>query len=222
MVAPRRKNLITSRRRVDDEGEEEDGSVIAGAEDDSLSEGSIISDADDDADAEGSDVSRRESIERRNVKARTLPNGHTGSTRVSPQKPAGASNNAAFSATMNDTAVMMNGLKFSGDVDEGEEMDFDEMGKQAPEPSTATVGQEKVGPTLLDTLGEKRRREHEEYRKKRDADPAFVPNRGGFFMHDHRSSAPGQNGFRPFGRGRGRGRVGPDGPFSLARYVPNG
>ena len=30
-------------------------------------------------------------------------------------------------------------------------------------------------------------------------------------MHDHRSAAPGQNGFRPFGRGRGRGRG--SGPF---------
>ena len=219
MVAQRRKNLITSRRRVDDEGEEEDGSVIAGVEDDSLSEGSVISDADDDADAEGSDASDRESIERRNIIAKTLPNGHAGSNRVSPQKSMATSEKASFSATMNDTAAMMNGLKFSGDVDEGEEMDFEDMGKQAQEPPAAATGQEKMDSAPLDTLGDKRRREHEEYRKRRDADPAFVPNRGGFFMHDHRSSAPGQNGFRPFGRGRGRGRAGPGGPFTPNGYV---
>ncbi len=220
MVAPRRKNLITSRRRVDDDGEEEDGSVAAGVEDDSLSEGSIISDADDDADAEGSDASDRESIERRNVKVKTLANGHIGNTRDLPQKSTVASEKASFSAIMNDTEAMMNGLKFSGDVDEGEEIDFDDMGKQTQEPPAAAPVQEKGEAASLDTLGEKRRREHEEYRKKRDADPAFVPNRGGFFMHDHRSSAPGQNGFRPFGRGRGRGRAGPSGPFPPVGYVP--
>ena len=219
MVLPRRKNLITSRRRVDDEGEDEDGSTAAGVEDDSLSEGSIISDADEDADAEGSDASDRGSIERKSVKAKTLVNGHVGGTGDSPQEPTITSEKASFSAIVNDTASMMNGLKFSGDVDEGEEMEFDDMGKQAQEPSTAAAVQEKAEPTSLDTLAEKRRREHEEYRKKRDADPAFVPNRGGFFMHDHRSSAPGQNGFRPFGRGRGRGRAGPGGPFPPAGYV---
>lgn len=219
MVAPRRKNLITSRRGVDDEGEEEDGSMVAGVEDDSLSEGSIISDADDDADAEGSDASDRESIERRSVKAKTLANGHAAGTRTSPQKPIATSQKASFSATMDDTAAMMNGLKFSGDVDEGEEMDFNDMGKQAPESPAVALEQVRVESVSLDTLGEKRRREHEEYRKKRDADPAFVPNRGGFFMHDHRSSAPGQNGFRPFGRGRGRGKVGPGASFPPVGYV---
>ncbi len=219
MVAPRQKNHITSRRRIDDEGEEEDGSVAAGVDDDSLSEGSIISDADDDADAEGSDASDRESIERRNVKTKILANGHVGSTRDSPKKTTVTSEKASFSTAMNDTEAMMNGLKFSGDVDEGEEMDFEDMGKQIHEPPAAAPGQEKVESASLDTVGDKRRREHEEYRKQRDADPAFVPNRGGFFMHDHRSSAPGQNGFRPFGRGRGRGRAGPGGPFPPVGYV---
>ena len=222
MVAPRRKNLIASRRRVDDDdGEEEDGSgsVAAGVEDDSLSEGSIISDADDDADAEGSDASDRESIERSNGKAKTVANGHVEGTRTSPQKPPTTSEKASFSAAMNDTEAMMNGLKFSGDVDEGEEIDFDDLGKQAEEPRAVAPAQEMGESAPLDTLGEKRRKEHEEYRKKRDADPAFVPNRGGFFMHDHRSSAPGQNGFRPFGRGRGRGRAGSGGPFPPVGYV---
>jgi hypothetical protein len=69
-----------------------------------------------------------------------------------------------------------------------------------------------------ETLAERRRREHEEYKKKRDSDPAFIPNRGAFFMHDHRH-APGPNGFRPAGRGRGRGGAPIGGPFSPAKYV---
>ncbi|TGZ78842.1 hypothetical protein EX30DRAFT_383336 [Ascodesmis nigricans] len=55
-----------------------------------------------------------------------------------------------------------------------------------------------------ETPFERRRREHEEYKKRRAEDPAFVPNRGRFFMHDHREGS-GSNGFRPFGPG-GRGR----------------
>ncbi|KAK2681166.1 Btz domain [Fusarium oxysporum f. sp. vasinfectum] len=61
----------------------------------------------------------------------------------------------------------------------------------------------------------RRRQEHEDYKRKRDEDPAFVPNRGAFFMHDHRHAGPAANGFRPFGRGRGRGgRGGIGGPFA--------
>jgi hypothetical protein len=66
---------------------------------------------------------------------------------------------------------------------------------------------------------ERRRREHEEYKKKRDQDPAFVPNRGAFFMHDHRHAGPAANGFRPFGRGRGRGRAGIGGPYAPIKYA---
>lgn len=60
--------------------------------------------------------------------------------------------------------------------------------------------------TAAETTQDKKRREHEEYRKRRQEDPSFVPNRGRFFMHDHRDGT-GSNGFRPFGPG-GRGRGG--------------
>jgi hypothetical protein len=47
-----------------------------------------------------------------------------------------------------------------------------------------------------------------------------VPNRGSFFMHDHRHAGPAANGFRPYGRGRGRGgRGGFGGLYSPMRYL---
>jgi hypothetical protein len=59
-----------------------------------------------------------------------------------------------------------------------------------------------------ETYAERRRREHEDYKKKKEADPAFIPNRGAFFMHDQRSASGPNNGFRPFGRGQARTRGG--------------
>ena len=214
MGAPRRNNLITSRRRVDDDGGEEEGSVVAGAEDDSLSEGSAITDADDDADAEGSDASDIDISRRRaTTKSRSEPDGRVEVANGTVEGLAGPKKKPSLTAATADTEAMMNGLRISGDVDEGEEMHFDDLGRQQEEIQASNVP-DPTTPAQPETLAERRKREHEEYRKKRDADPAFVPNRGGFFMHDHRSSAPGQNGFRPFVKGRGRGRGTNGGPFS--------
>ena len=217
MVAPRRKDLIRSRRRIEDDGEEEDGSVIAGAEDDSLSEASLISNEDDDADAEGSDGSEAASPEQRDPKPKAASNIRSPATQKRKQGITSSPVKPSLNRITADTELMMNGLRFSGDVDEGEEVNFEDLGhdyKAAPE-HTTPFKQSSVDPST--TFGERRRREHEEYKKKRDADPAFVPNRGGFFMHDHRSAAPGQNGFKPFGRGRGRGRGELPGPPYPAR-----
>lgn len=205
MGAPRRKNLLASRRRVEDEGEEEEGSLATGVEDDSLSEASAISDADDDADAEASEASDVDSVEQTNIEAKIATNGHAEESvaiiqsTIPPPK-------ASLGTMMHDTEAMMNGLKFSGDVDEGEEIHFDDMAKEAQNQALIKDSKESASVTISEAPGEKRRREHEEYKKKRDADPAFVPKRGGFFMHDHRSALPGQDGYRSFGRGRGRGR----------------
>ena len=219
MGAPRRKDIIISRRRVDDDGEEE-GSVAAGIEDDSLSEGSIISDADDDADAEGSDVSETGTPRRRPAKARSDPSNHVEEANGKIEEPATSVKKQPVTAAMADTEAMMNGMKISGDVDEAEAIHFDDIGQQSEkQPSQAGPTPKDSATTRTETLVERRRKEHEEYKKKRDADPAFVPNRGGFFMHDHRSAAPGQNGFRPSIRGRGRGRGGIGGTLSSAVYV---
>lgn len=218
MGAPRRKTIIASRRRVEDEGEEEADSLEAGLDDDSLSEGSAISEVDDDADAEGSEASDTESVDRRHIKSKASANGHPGGSIDAEHQPIRPSKKQLLSSKMRDTDAMMNGLHISGDVEEGEEMRFDEIGKTSPRetPQKAST-QDPTVFTSSDNLGEKRRREHEEYKKKRDEDPAFVPNRGGFFMHDHRSAAPGQNGYRLYGRGRGRGRGAMGGSSSATR-----
>ena len=116
-----------------------------------------------------------------------------------------------------DTDFMLNGLKIADQV--AVEVDFDDEGA-VPERISPNESAS-IKPILLarppektqqqpvrhETPFERRRREHEEYKKKRDADPAFVPNRGAFFMHDHRHQGGGSNGFKPFGRG-GRGARG--------------
>lgn len=221
MGAPRRKNLIRSRRRVADdrEEEEEEGSVAAGLEEDSLSEGSAISDADEDADAEGSDGDDVDASTKDTSKAAPIANGHKSNSDGSGVQMGTTSTKPSFTVQMADTEAMMNGLRVSGEEDEG--VAFENIGDSAEVQLPGEVLQEPTETSNAVSLAEKRRREHEEYRKKRDADPAFVPNRGGFFMHDHRSAAPGQNGFRPFLRGRGRGRGISRGPYQPSRYVFN-
>lgn len=203
---------------MEDDGEDEEGSLAAGIEEDSLSEGSAISDADDDADAEGSDGSDT-SPPRADSKADAVANGHRERLpSVAPQSRSVPSK-SPLAATMNDTEAMMNGLKVSGEV-EDEGTNFEDLVKQPEGEPQQNVAHEGTAEALIsDSIGERRRREHEEYKKKRDEDPAFVPNRGVFFMHDHRSAAPGQNGFRPFGRGRGRGRGPMGGPYPSFRYA---
>ena len=193
--------------------------MAAAVEEDSLSEGSAISDADDDADAEGSDGSDS-SPPRADSKVDTTLNGHREHLSNSAPQSGSTPSKSPLATTVSDTEAMLKGLKVSGEVEDGG-TNFEDLGKQSegdPQQGITPSGPAEV--FTADSVGERRRREHEEYKKKRDADPAFVPNRGVFFMHDHRSAAPGQNGFRPFGRGRGRGRGPVTGPYPSFRYAP--
>ncbi|KAF1931386.1 uncharacterized protein M421DRAFT_90439 [Didymella exigua CBS 183.55] len=212
-MAPARKrtNNIARRRRLDDEDESK--SLVTELADDSQSDISAPSDVDADADADNSDLSDADSgVAPTEGKPKRKANG-TRSGKAAPAvstrqpSPPIARSDAAFTA-LKDTEAMMNGLSMTDAASKAEEVDF-ETG--APAESAPAVGPPSARP---ETLGDRRRREHEEYKKKRDSDPAFIPNRGAFFMHDSRS-APGQNGFRPVG-GRGRGRGGIGGPFSPA------
>lgn len=182
-----------------------------------MSEGSVISDADDDADGEGSDGSEAGSPVTKDSDAAPVTNGHSRSNQVSAQPTSSSPDKTPLPTATGDTAVMMNGLKL-GDDTESDAVHFDDL-VEAPMGSKheATHGSQDHGAPSPVNAGEKGKRDHDEYKKRRDADPAFVPNRGGFFMHDHRSAAPGQNGFRPFGRGRGRGRG--SGPFPYFGFV---
>ena len=216
MAAQRRKNLIASRRRRQDDGEEE-GSQVGEAVDESMSEGSGISNPDEDADGEGSEVSNEtEAKSEELLRSSKQTNGQNGQATDSQQatEPTVKANNQA---AITDTEQMMRGLQINETTEGTSEVQFEDMKDDAgaaPNPAEQNVAVPN-GKTY-ESVADRRRREHEEYRKKRDSNPAFVPNRGGFFMHDHRSAGLGVNGFRPFNKGRGRGRgVIPD-------YMPGG
>lgn len=208
MPSIRHKNIVPSRRRRDDDYDEE-GSIAADIEDDSLSEGSPISNGDDDADVEGSEASDQETSRDPDVVTTVAsPNGAAVATAESRnghaiEEPSKPDLNGVFK-TSADTNAMLNGLKISGDVDTVEEINFEDTTEDL---STSHLKPVKAPSETVrqETLAERNRREHQEYLKKRDEDPAFVPNRGGFFLHDNRSGTAGVNGVRPFARGRGRG-----------------
>ncbi|KAL6709051.1 hypothetical protein ACN47E_002178 [Coniothyrium glycines] len=213
--ARKRTNNIARRRRTDDEDENQS---VATLQDDSQSDASVLSDVDEDADADNSDlgeVDSAPSLTQGKTKQKTNGVRETKQRQAAARQPSPpiARSDAAFTS-LKETEIMMNGLEIAGAAKDTEVVDF-ETGHTSSEVAPA-VGGSSPRP---ETLGERRRREHEEYKKKRDSDPAFIPNRGAFFMHDHRH-APGQNGFRPIG-GRGRGRGGPvGGPFSPANMRP--
>lgn len=106
-----------------------------------------------------------------------------------------------------DTAAMLNGMKIEHADHNEAEMHFDkaatEDGTEVADGSHPASDAPKA--PRRETTAQRARREHQDYLKQRDSDPAFVPNRGGFFLHDDRS--PNVSNFynKPFGRGRGRG-----------------
>lgn len=223
MVHRRRKDIAAIRRRVEDEGDEEGGPDLADLDDDSLSEGSLISDEDDAQ--EGDEVS---TIGAAPADPSELPkvngNSQRQSTDVKQPSTNGNAEGTKKSLTngTSDMDLMLNGLKLSDQNGAVEEVNYEDLREDEEEqiPSPAVVNSTAQMDRPQELPHERRRREHEEYKKKRDADPAFVPNRGAFFMHDHRHSGPAANGFRPFGRGRGRGRPGIGGPFAPSNQMP--
>ncbi|KAH8725043.1 CASC3/Barentsz eIF4AIII binding-domain-containing protein [Phaeosphaeriaceae sp. PMI808] len=227
-MAPVRKrtNNIARRRRLDDE--DENRSVATELADDSQTDISVPSDIDENGDADNSDLSEVDSAPSLTEEGKTKrkangsrdakpPSATTLAVQREPSPPI-ARSDATFPA-LKDTEMMLNGLTIADGTNDAGLVDFDNAHSaadhvSAPAPSVGRTS------SRQETLGERRRREHEEYKKKRDADPAFIPNRGAFFMHDQRS-APAQNGFRPAGaRGRGRGGGAIGGPFSPANMRP--
>lgn len=219
MAPARRHRIGVSRRRRDDDGEEE-ASTVAGhgpEDEDSMSDGSMPSHLgeDDDADGEGSDLSEDETsapqspggtgagsdVRNGYGRAGRAENGSkgglvSGETLKVPIKP-------ALTATVSDTEAMLKGLKLSGSPGkEVEEIVFDDP-KKLDEKIERTPS---APPTASrrETLAERRRREHEDYTRARDENPAFVPTRGGFFLHDTRStdnhrSPASRSKSRPYG-----------------------
>ncbi|KAI5926951.1 CASC3/Barentsz eIF4AIII binding-domain-containing protein [Camillea tinctor] len=211
--------MIGHRRRVEDEGEEDGGHEQLDIDDDSLTDGSMASDDIDDA-ADDSDTSNVDETSPtappvKKMGTRVNANGNTKTA-----KPKTANNPATTKPSklgpdaVSDTEFMLNGLSISDQAAPVQEMNFDEVTK-SPTKAVAPIVVSSNSVAATGPVGDRRRKEHEEYRRKRDEDPSFVPNRGAFFMHDHRHAGPSANGFRPFGRSaRGRGRGGIGGPFA--------
>lgn len=203
MPAPRRKNLIASRRRRQDDGEEED-SVVGDYEDDSLSEASAISNGDG-PDAAGSDSSDdgQESVKQHQRVANNIANHEHDEAKdlVLPHSHS-SEVNGKFKPSAENQALL-HGVKSAEHSQPAEEIQFNEL---PPPNETASVASQVAVPTAPrnETFTQRARREHQEYIQQRNANPAFVPTRGGFFLHDDRNA--NTNGPpRPVIRG-GRGR----------------
>ncbi|KAI6089859.1 CASC3/Barentsz eIF4AIII binding-domain-containing protein [Hypoxylon rubiginosum] len=222
-AAVRRRKMIGHRRRVEDEGEDEGGLDQLDADDDSLTDGSMASEDPDPAD--DSDTSNVDETSPTTPAAPKLTeqaaNGTGNAAKRTHTKSSGSppTKNTKKSAqnVASDTDFMLNKLSISDEAAPVQELNFDES-TEPPSKSSApiVVSSNSAADHPHEASGDRRRKEHEEYRRKRDEDPSFVPNRGAFFMHDHRHAGPSANGFRPFGRGaRGRGgRGGIGGPFA--------
>ncbi|KAK0886934.1 hypothetical protein LTR02_017688 [Friedmanniomyces endolithicus] len=231
------KSLVGRRRRIGDEGEEDDGPATIA---DSQSEGSVLSDGDEDdassmaepgaAEDDGGDASAAKSVGSPADGAKGPRKARKPRRKGNPVKEQDEEQDkertkietatSSFKATA-DTQAMMHGLHIDDTAAAQEALDFEAMDQEAPSAPAAST------PVLANGNAEqappRQRREHEEYRRKRDADPAFVPNRGNFFMHDTRAHIHGQPPPATRGAfvGRGRGRVGPNvgGPFSPANQM---
>ena len=211
--------MLGQRRRVEEEGDDEMGPEGLDLEDDSLSDGSMVTD-----DREAADDSDTSNVDEASPtaapNARKSANGHA--ARHGDKKQQSLSFVADRSKPVSDTDVMLHGLAIADHPAPPQEMHFDDV---APSPAKSpsapiVVSSASAVRETPSAMGDRRRQEHEDYKRRRDEDPAFVPNRGAFFMHDHRHAGPAANGFRPFGRGRGRGgRGGIGGPFAPIKYV---
>ncbi|CEJ56850.1 hypothetical protein PMG11_05567 [Penicillium brasilianum] len=199
-MAPARRHIGASRRkRREDEGEDE-GSQVGELDDDSLSEGSVGShQEDEDADGEvsESDGEASTSLDTDKLNGRKTngrnPNQPEQRSSTTPRKP-------GLKMTVSDTEAMLNGLKLS---DDGDEISFDQMEEQRDLQTGRTPSAPPTEPKR-ETLASRKRREHEKYVKERDQNPAFVPTRGSFFLHDKRTSEAGSNSHRPFNKGKSR------------------
>ncbi|CAK3949154.1 Hypothetical predicted protein [Lecanosticta acicola] len=233
------KSLVGRRRRADEEGEDEEGPVMV---EDSQSEASAFTDmGDDEADASslGAPSAADAGADGGQQKSEAASNG-TKSASKRARKGKKSAKKAGKEPTLEtsrqpqvsnfkavaDTEAMINGLQIGEQTSE-EVADFDSLDRHV---SSLTGAGDASQPVMSSTLihgyaqsgAERQSREHEDYKRRRDADPAFIPNRGNFFMHDTRSHAAHSNApVRGAWNTRGRGRGGPNvgGPFSPANQM---
>lgn len=208
-MAPHRRSRIVSRRRTEDEGDE-NGSMNGDFEDDSLSDGTISPHEDDDADEEGSDFSEKDTAsgteELPATNGRPQVTDRLGSGDAQQGGKSAPAVRRLFGATVSDTEVMLNGLRLSDGEEGVEEIHFDDM-KEGLDSSIATPKSANNKGHRGETFAERKRRELEKYIKERDSNPAFVPTRGGFFLHDKRNAGSPPNGYRSPHNTNGNGKL---------------
>jgi len=208
-----RKGLAGTRRRLHDEGEEDDGAPDLNS--DSQSDASSATDVDDVVSSNASDTEELEEQDSQGqVTAGTVENTNSAAdaTTTIPDSArkmlAGHTDAATTFKTTAETDAMLNGLTLEDGAQDEDVIQFEDT---AGTVAAVNLKADTTPPAPLqaerkrETLAERRSREHEEYNQKREVDPAFVPNRGGFFMHDQRNSSFGTSGQPHTGRGRGRG-----------------
>ncbi|KAK4219569.1 CASC3/Barentsz eIF4AIII binding-domain-containing protein [Rhypophila decipiens] len=219
-AVPRRRKVIGHRRRTD-EAEDDGGPEHLDLDEDSLTDGSIGSDDNDAAD--DSDTSNVDEASPTSPSAKKL--GPDGAAKQGIRRgPGNGSLTKPIQPLVKDTEIMMERMSLADKDTTAETIDFEDDSRESTAKDAAPIvvssnsvtkeQRESARPPVQDT----KRREHDEYRRKRDEDPTFIPNRGAFFMHDHRHPGPAANGFRPFPRGarggRGRGMYGGGGHFA--------
>ncbi|KAL2126290.1 hypothetical protein VTI74DRAFT_1236 [Chaetomium olivicolor] len=229
-VGARRRKVIGHRRRLEDEAED-DGALeaLADLDDDSVTDGSIGSDEHDPAD--DSDTSNIDDASPTSPNARKpIGNGNAkhGFRRRTGSAPVKSPAAKPAQPTIADAETMLSKLTLADKGEKADEMHFDDIKQGQPAKDAAPIVVSSSAATQQQPRlpqQELKRREHEEYRRRRDEDPTFVPNRGAFFLHDHRHAGPAANGFRPFPRGvrgRGRGAFGNHfAPISQVHTVPD-
>ncbi|QGI64531.1 hypothetical protein CEK26_008485 [Fusarium fujikuroi] len=173
-AVPRRRKLIGQRRRVEDEGEDEAGPETLDLDDDSITDGSLTDDNDpaDDSDTSNIDEASPTSPNvRRKVNGAAKQAGHG-------HKSGSGSGPGQNGKPVTDTDVMLHGLSITDQSPPVQEMHFDEVVAPSPSKSPAApivVSSASARPPAAPA--NRRRQEHEDYKRKRDEDPAFVPNR---------------------------------------------
>lgn len=204
MAPPRRHIGASRRKRRDDDGEDE-GSLAGAVDDDSLSEGSADSRQDEeDADGEGSEseddtvttAAGVDKVNGRQVNGRELDQ---------PQRRSSASlGKPGLKTTVSDTEAMLNGLKISGET--GEEIRFGEMEEEREVRPGRTPSAPPTEPKR-EPLAARKRRDHEKFAKEREQNPAVVPTRGSFFLHDKRTNEIGNGRTSNKGKSRPYGLI---------------
>jgi len=187
---------------------------------DSQSDSSELSDEDSEAVRAASDVDQSESATTKELSGKspeevvTIPVDGTLDTEL---QPSGAFPKPSFTTTA-DTDVMMNGLKLSDDPQAGDGIEFAQHGSQATtlENPVNTSAPTRRLPSVSsggDSIQARQRMMGSAMSAQAPNGAPFVPNRGGFFMHEHRNEQP-RSVAAIRGRGRGKATLSPINPGS--------